>query len=182
MSPDAPVPDAPPPTPEPAGSRPSGRDRSRATRLRAVYLRDHASAARAGADLFARMASSQARRSWGPELASLAADVDEDRRALMGLLRDVGVSPDPWLTLAARAGERVGRLKPNGHLLSRSPLSDLLEVEGGLDAVHAKLAGWRALRAATLRTSVDLAGLERRAQDELDRLAAIHQRVAAAVL
>ena len=159
---------------------------ARTPRLQAVYLRNHASAARAGVDLFERMASSQARRPWGPELADLAEDVRADLTALRRLLRDRGVAPDPWLTLAVRAGERAGRLKPNGHLLTRSPLSDLVEVEAGMDAVHAKLAGWRALRAAPAgvgaRTRVDLAELERRAEDQLARLRTVHARVAAAVL
>jgi hypothetical protein len=169
-------------SPDTSPSRPAQTDR-----LLAVYLRNHAAAARAGVDLFERMAASQARRSWGPALASLAEDVRDDLRALLRLLRERGIAPDPWLTLAVRAGERAGRLKPNGHLLSRSPLSDLAEVEAGLDAVHAKLAGWRALRAAPVPAAaatspVDLAELERRAEDQLTRLRAVHTRVVATVL
>jgi hypothetical protein len=155
---------------------------SRSDRLLARYLRDHASAAQAGVDLFERMASAQSRRPWGPQLVELADEVRDDLHVLLRLLRDRGVATDPWLTLAFRVGERVGRLKPNGRLVRRSPLSDLIEVEAGMDAVHAKLAGWRALRSASLHTSVDLAGLEGRAQDQLDRLRPIHRRVADAVL
>ena len=70
--------------------------------------------------------------------------------------------------LALRAGERVGRLKPNGHLVRRAPLSDLVEVEAGLDAVHAKACGWQALRAAPgLDAAVVLDDLMRRAEDQL---------------
>jgi hypothetical protein len=42
--------------------------------------------------------------------------------------------------------EKVGRLKPNGRILSRSPLSDVLEVEALRLAVEGKAAGWLLLR------------------------------------
>jgi len=153
------------------------------SRMLAIYLRDHAAAARGGADLFQRMRRSQGRHPWGRELESLAAEVLEDLRSLERLMQDWDVTPDPWTTLAVRVGERVGRLKPNGRVLRRSPLSDLLEVEAGLDAVHAKAAGWEALRAAgTPPTEVDLDELARRAADQVVRLTRVHASVAAATL
>ncbi|SDU80184.1 hypothetical protein SAMN04488544_0132 [Microlunatus sagamiharensis] len=153
------------------------------SRMLAIYLRDHAAAARGGADLFQRMRRSQGRRPWGRELESLDAEVLEDLRSLRRLMHDWDVAPDPWTTLAVRLGERVGRLKPNGRILRRSPLSDLLEVEAGLDAVHAKAAGWEALRAArTPPTEVDLDDLARRAADQVVRLTRVHASVAAATL
>ena len=86
---------------------------------------------------------------------------------------------------ALRLAERVGRLKPNGRLLRRAPLSDLIEIEGLLDAVHAKAAGWRALAAAQQDKWSDSIGVDvliQRAKGQVDRLAAIHQSVAADVL
>jgi hypothetical protein len=154
-----------------------------ASRWLAIYLRNHEAAARAGGDLFARMARSQADRPWGPGLVEVAAEVAQDVATLRGLLRDWGVRPDAVGGLALRAGERLGRLKPNGQLVRRSPLSDLVEVEAGLDAVHAKACGWQALRAAHgSDTPVDLDELARRAEDQLSRMRAIHATVAAAVL
>ena len=149
----------------------------------AIYLRNHEAAAHGGADLFRRMSGSQARRPWGSELEGLTADVAEDLRSLRTLMRGWRIATDPWATLTVRVGERVGRLKPNGHVVRRSPLSDLMEIEAGLDAVRAKAAGWEALRAATTPTStVDLDELARRADDQVARLVAVHTRVAAAVL
>lgn len=148
-----------------------------------IYLRNHESAASAGADLFARMSRSQADRAWGPTLVEVAAEVMEDVATLRGLLRDCGVRPDVLSSLALRTGERLGRLKPNGHLLSRAPLSDLVEVEAGLDAVHAKACGWQALLAAPGPSlPVDLDELSRRAEDQLTRLRTVHATVAATVL
>jgi hypothetical protein len=155
----------------------------RTSRWLAIYLRNHEAAASAGADLFARMAGSQRRRPWGPELVAVGAEVEQDLRTLRGLLRSLGVRPDPLSSLALRAGERVGRLKPNGRLVRRSPLSDLVEVEAGLDAVHAKAAGWAALRAVPrLDAPADLDELARRAEDQLRRMRVVHATVAAAVL
>ncbi len=159
--------------------RPSGR----APQALAIYLRDHEAASRAGADLFARMSRSQSARSWGPTLAGVAEDVAQDVATLRGLLRATGVRPAVLTGLALRAGERVGRLKPNGHLVTRAPLSDLVEVEAGLDAVGAKAAGWRALRAVRdVDLPVDLDELVARADDQAERLRAVHLVVAAAVL
>lgn len=84
-----------------------------------------------------------------------------------------------------QVGERVGRLKPNGSVLRRAPLSDLVEVEALLDAVHAKQAGWRALQVAGLNvpTSVaDLAELIRRADRQSAQLYELHEEVARRVL
>lgn len=155
----------------------------RASRMLAIYLRNHAAAARGGADLFQRMGESQARRPWGWELEQVGAEVLEDLHALRRIMHDWGVPADPWATLAVRVGERVGRLKPNGRVVRRSPLSDLIEVEAGLDAVHAKAAGWQVLRTASAPpTTVDLEELARRAADQVARLETVHTTVAAATL
>ncbi|MGH3404571.1 MAG: hypothetical protein ACRDRJ_19015 [Streptosporangiaceae bacterium] len=44
-------------------------------------------------------------------------------------------------------GEKVGRLKLNGHLITRSPLSSLEELELMRLGAEGKAAGWRTLRA-----------------------------------
>ena len=60
-------------------------------------------------------------------------------------------------------GEKAGRLKFNGRILSRSTLSDLEELELLRLGVEGKAAGWR-----TLRT---LAGTDARLDaDQLDEL------------
>jgi hypothetical protein len=78
----------------------------------------------------------------------------------------------------------VARLKPNGRVLRRSPLSDLIEIEGLVDAVTAKRSGWLALAAARLPADVadQVAQLITRADGQLARLAPIHATVAATVL
>jgi len=87
------------------------------------------------------------------------------------------------LDAAMQAGELAGRLKPNGRIVRRSPLSDLVEVEGLLDAVRAKAAGWQALLAADpAHFAADVEPLVGRAESQINRLVEIHRTVAADVL
>lgn len=151
----------------------------------AIYLRNHEAAAQAGLDLFRRAASSQRHRAYGPELNELVLEVEADLKALRNIMRGHGVQPDPMLAVVLRLGERLARLKPNGHLVQRSPLSDLIEIEGMLDAVRAKAAGWQALTALDNRQpagTVELDDLIHRATSQTQRLATIHVAVAADVL
>ncbi len=149
----------------------------------AIYLQNHEAAACGGVDLFRRVADQQRERRWGLELGKLSDEVADDLRRMRELMRVVKVMRNPLLEAAARLGVQVGRVKPNGHLLRRSPLSDLIEVEGLFDAVNAKAAGWRALLAADDENlEVHVRPLAQRAQTQLDRLEAVHHAVAAAVL
>jgi hypothetical protein len=147
----------------------------------AIYLRNHDAAAQAGVELFRRAASNQRGRPYGPELADLRAAVEQDARALRAVLTAEGVAPDRPQSLLLQLGERVGRLKPNGFLLRRAPLSDLIEVEAMLDAVRAKAAGWQALTPVPpmrWRDEVDPEEYYDRAMGQAERLSAIHRTVA----
>ncbi|SDS21214.1 hypothetical protein SAMN04488543_1290 [Friedmanniella luteola] len=145
-----------------------------------IFLRNHEAAARAGLDLVRRAARNQRRRPWGDELASLALEAEEDLTSLRRLMRHLDVSPAPVLGTALRLGERAGRLKPNGHLVRRAPLSDLVEVQGVLTALTLKGAGWRALLAtrAADGAELDLPALVERADRQQERLLAVHSAVA----
>jgi len=150
-----------------------------------IYLRQHEAAGRSGYDLARRAATGQRRRPWAAELRQLADEDREDLDTLQALMRRLEVPPDPLLGTALRVGERLGRLKPNGHLLTRAPLSDVVELEGLLGAVTLKAAGWRALDAAEVvapGTGPDLPALAARADDQLARLRAIHRTATADAL
>ncbi|HZA73718.1 MAG TPA: hypothetical protein VE476_12505 [Propionibacteriaceae bacterium] len=147
----------------------------------AIYLRNHDAAAQAGMELFRRAERNQRDRPYGSELAELRAEVEQDARALRSVLKAEGVQPDRAQSLVLLLGERVGRLKPNGSLLRRAPLSDLIEVEGMLDAVRAKAAGWQALTpipAPRWRDEVDPQEYYDRAMSQAERLNTIHRSVA----
>lgn len=148
----------------------------------AIYLRNHGAAAVAGRDLFRRTAANQRDRPYGGELADLAAEVEQDCETLHAIMRAAGVTPDVVSGLLLRLGERVGRLKPNGSLLRRAPLSDLIEVEALVTAVRAKAAGWQALSQCSAPRWSEIADtrvLYQRARDQEERLNEIHRSVAA---
>ncbi len=116
------------------------------TGLLAVYLNDHYAGATGGLELFRRAAKATPNSQDGAALADLAQQVEEDRDALIRIMTDLGVPTSQSKAAMGWLAEKAGRLKPNGHILSRSPLSDLLEAESMLLGVLGKAACWRTLR------------------------------------
>lgn len=115
--------------------------------LLGIYLNDHLTGATAGLELFRRAASSHAGTPAGDVLKRLTAEVAEDREALLAITRELGFSVRRYKVVAGWAAEKVGRLKLNGRILSRSPLSSVIELEGLRLGVEGKAAGWRLLQA-----------------------------------
>jgi hypothetical protein len=72
---------------------------------------------------------------------------------LIGMMKALGIPIRAYKVCAAWVGEKAGRVKFNGRLLARSPLSDLEELELLRLGVEGKAAGWR-----TLRTLADTDG------------------------
>lgn len=112
-----------------------------------VYLRDHFAAATGGVELAKRIAGAHRQRPDGDQLARLALDVADDRDALVQIMYAVGATPDRAKAALATAGERLGRLKLNGSVVRRSPLSDVVELEMLRLGTQGKAAAWRTLRA-----------------------------------
>ena len=155
-----------------------------ADRLLGIYLNDHLGGATAGLELFRRAAEAQRDTPAGPELERLAAEVAEDRAALRGLMDRLGVPVQRSKVVVGWGLEKVGRLKSNGSVLRRSPLSDLVELEALVLGVAGKGAGFRALRAARL-PGLDAAELDRlsaRADRQAAELEELRLAAAAAVL
>ena len=151
--------------------------------LLGIYLNDHLAGATGGTALAKRLATSERDRPGGDVLVRLAAEIEEDRAALLDMMAALGVPVRRYKTIAAWAAERIGRFKPNGHLVSRSPLSGLIELEAMRLGVEGKAAGWRTLRVrAEHDARLDVARLDalivraRKQADDLERL-----RVRAAV-
>lgn len=114
-----------------------------------IYLNDHLAGATAGAELARRVAGSHQDPEDRKRLVPLAADIAADRQALLRLMRGVGVPVRGHKILAGWLTEKATRLKPNVNVLTRSPLSDLIELEALYLVIQGKAAGWRALLAAT---------------------------------
>jgi hypothetical protein len=132
--------------------------------LLGVYLNDHLAGSTMGVSLARRMATSAEPGSQrAAVLSRLATEITEDRSALLRIIAALGIQVRGYKVFAAWAGEKAGRLKLNGYLLTRSPLSDLEEAEFLRLGVEGKAAGWRTLRELADRDS----RLDARRLDEL---------------
>jgi hypothetical protein len=121
-------------------------------RLLEIYLRDHHAAGRAGSALAHRVAANNDLPSArGAELSTVAREVAEDLATLESMMTALGVDPSAVKDSLAVAAERLGRLKLNGSLITRSPLSTVVELEALLAGITAKAAMWRALALLTER-------------------------------
>jgi hypothetical protein len=110
-----------------------------------IYLNDHLAGATGGAELARRMAAPRRPPAEGA-LQGLADEIAEDRAALLEIMAALGIPVRGYKVYAGWIGEKAGRLKLNGHLLTRSPLSSLEELELLRLGVEGKAAGWRTLR------------------------------------
>jgi hypothetical protein len=98
-------------------------------RVLGIYLNDHLAGATAGTELAHRVARTHPMQGQGGQLKRLAAEVAQDRAALIGMMNALCIPIRAYKVYAAWVGEKAGRVKFNGRLLARSPLSDLEELE-----------------------------------------------------
>jgi hypothetical protein len=114
--------------------------------LLSIYLNDHLAGATGGVELARRVAVSYPVPGQQAALERLAADIVQDRQTLLDLMAALGTPVRRYKVGVAWAAEKAGRLKLNGSLLTRSPLSNLEELEMLRLGVEGKAAGWRTLR------------------------------------
>ncbi len=152
-----------------------------ARRLLGIYLSDHRAGATGGLALVRRMAAAHEGSSWAECLRALHDEISQDAAALEALARANGVpARAPLKEALATVLERVGRLKLNGRLVRRSPLSDVLETEALLAGIDAKASLWRALGAAGVRLPgpLSLTELGARAMRQRDVVGELHRDAA----
>jgi len=146
------------------------------TELLGIYLNDHLAGAMAGTELARRISRTH------PELRALAAEIDADRGELLDVMRTFGVEPRQHKAAIGWLTEKAGRLKLNGRLLGRSPLSDVLELETLRVGIVGKAAMWRALQTLPGQNAgADAERLDRllrRAEGQADLVDAYRLRIA----
>ncbi|MEV5438877.1 hypothetical protein AB0K80_23115 [Streptomyces sp. NPDC052682] len=142
-------------------TRHTGEDRG--TALLGIYLNDHLAGATAGAERARHMARSYRGSDLGAAMDPIAAEIAEDRASLARIMRRLGVPLRQYKVYAGRVAELAGRLKSNGRLVRRSPLSPMLELEALRLGVEGKTALWQTLR----RLADDDERLDARMLDEL---------------
>lgn len=132
-----------------------------------IYLNDHLAGATGGVELARRAARGSTR--YGDELKPIATEIAADRAALKQIMQGLGVPIRSYKQYGTWLAEKVGRVKPNGRLISRAPLTDLVEIEALRIAAEGKAAGWRLLRRLAAED-------DRVDRDLLDRLLARTER------
>jgi hypothetical protein len=156
----------------------------KANGLLRTYLQDHHAGATGGLELARRAAGSNEDHPSGAELARIADEIEADREALERVMEELKVGPSTIKDGAAWTAEKVGRLKPNNSLLSYSPLSRVVELEGLVLGVTGKAALWEALGAVigTRIEGFDFDALAARAKDQRARLDQLRREAATEAL
>ncbi|MES4892264.1 hypothetical protein [Streptomyces sp. NPDC096012] len=115
-------------------------------KLLGIYLNDHLAGATAGTQRAGHLARATRGSELGRAMAPVAAQIDEDRAALLDIMRDLDVPVRHYKVLAGWTVEKAARLKANGNVIRRSALSTVLELEALRLGVEGKAAGWTTLR------------------------------------
>lgn len=153
--------------------------------LLGVYCNDHLAAATGGIELVSRMLSRHRGGKYEARLEELLDELREERSAVQRSMAALDIPVRQYKQIASWLGEKISRAKLNGHLLSRSPLSDLVEFEFIATAVLAKRAGFETMReVAAVEPRLDEALLERmiaQADKQHNWLADVRREVAAEV-
>jgi hypothetical protein len=130
-----------------------------------IYLRDHHAASAGGVAL--------ARRALGPS-HPIAQQIARDRETLAEVMRQLDIRPSATKVGLVRVAERLGRLKLNGRLFKRSPLSRIVELEVLVVGIRGKEAMWTALLAGRLSLQgIDLAALVESATTQIREVDAL---------
>jgi hypothetical protein len=114
--------------------------------LLSIYLNDHLMGSVAGLELARRARAENEGNPVGEYLAGFVEELSADRTRLKSILQALGLKQDLLKQGSAWVGEKLGRFKLNGRLLSYSPLSRLVELEGLCLGTEGRLALWRTLR------------------------------------
>jgi hypothetical protein len=153
--------------------------------LLGIYCNDHLAAATGGIELVSRMLGRHRGTPHEDKLEELLDELREERAALRSSMAALGVPVRQYKQVASWVGEKLARLKLNGHVLSRSPLSDLVEFEFIATAVLAKRCGFETLRVvADADERLDAALLDRliaQADKQHNWLAPVRREVAARI-
>jgi hypothetical protein len=147
-------------------------------KLLGLYLSDHLTGSTAGVSRLERMAKDFTDTPVHSELAGLAADIGRERELLRQLIHDLDVRQRPHRQAAAWLAERAGRLKLNGRVLSRSPMTLVLESELMRAAILGKIGGWQTLEELAPELGLEKSTFTRlitEGQAQIDIMGRVHE-------
>ena len=110
-----------------------------------TYLQDHRAGAAMGVNLARRLADENIGTPYEDFLMQLAQQIEQDVETLESIMERFEVDRSTMKETGAKIGEKLGRLKPNEHLASYSPLSRVQELEMLRSGVQGKLGLWDSL-------------------------------------
>jgi len=143
-----------------------------------TYFKDHRAGATGGSNLAHRLAEENVGTPYEDFLTLLSQQIDEDVGTLESIMGSFGVEPSMLKDAGAAIGEKLGKLKPNEHLASYSPLSRVQELEMMRSGVVGKLGLWQSLHAVSdSDPRLDAARLESlivRAESQIAGLTELH--------
>jgi hypothetical protein len=146
-----------------------------------IYLNDHLAGSVVGSSLARRTARKNEGNYYGTQVAEIAEEIEEDKRALRRVMETAGVRRKQTRLAMAWLVEKAMRMKPNGRLGRYSPLSRVLELEELTMGITGKLELWRsmdAVRDGSSLADVDFTRLIERAEDQRDRVEDLRVRAA----
>jgi hypothetical protein len=114
-------------------------------KLLGTYLNDHLAGSTVGLELAKRAQRSNQDNEYGAVLGRITKEIQEDRATLQLLMDSLDIKRDHPKVAVAWIAEKFGRLKPNGRILSYSPLSRLIELEALALGIAGKRSLWEAL-------------------------------------
>lgn len=114
-------------------------------RLLGIYLDDHAALLVGGYELVRRALRGASEPELHRLLEALLPELRDDREAVARIAASVGHRPSRLKPRLAWAAEKAGRLKLNGAVTTRSPLSGLVELEAIAAVLGACRDRWRTL-------------------------------------
>jgi hypothetical protein len=130
--------------------------------LLGIYANDHLAAATGGIELVSRMIGVHRGSAYEQPLRQLRDELHDERRSLHALMDACAIPVRQYKQVAVWLAEKASRAKLNGHLTTRSPLSDLVEFEFLASAVRGKRSGFETLReVAEVEPRLDAAELDR---------------------
>jgi hypothetical protein len=112
-----------------------------------IYLNDHLAGSTTAIELLKRAISQYEGTDLGRFFAEIGSEIAQDRDTLKAIMADNGIEPDRIKLAAAWAAEKAARLKFNGALIRRSPLTPFVELETLAVGINGKRLLWLALKA-----------------------------------
>ncbi len=147
-----------------------------------VYLNDHLAGAMLGSDLAEQLQKENEGTPLGDLMATLAAQIEEDRETLIDLMERMGTSKNPVKQATTWLAEKASRPKFSGLTSGEPDVGTFMALEALTLGVEGKASLWKALKAVADRyeplQSTNLDELGARAQTQHDALEG--ERVAAA--